>query len=65
MTAHDTYQEARADAQARADSMQREVGIRRMREYGHDVYLVHHLPIAAKRFGEDLRSEVVAPAGTP
>lgn len=58
---HDTYEAARAEAQRRADESGSDVGIRKVREYGKDKYNVAALPRADKRFGDDLRAEVVRP----
>lgn len=62
MSAHTTWREAHDIAQERADQSQRDIGVRRMREYGRDVFIVAALPAPAFRFGEDLRAEVIAPA---
>ena len=61
MPVYDTYRDAHTDAQAKANASGREVGIRRVREYGKDRYVVAHLPAASHRYGDDLRAEVVAP----
>lgn len=62
MPAFDNYREARQEAHNRANSSGLAVGIRKVREYGQERFVVAYLPRSDKRFGEDLRAEVVEPS---
>lgn len=56
------YHEARQEAEDKANLYGRDMGIRRQREYGQEVYVVSILPDARNRYGHELRAEVVSPA---
>ena len=64
MSVHQTYREAFETAQNRADATGREIGLRKSREYGREVFTVFALPAMSHRYGEDLRAQVVAPTIT-
>lgn len=56
------YGEARKRAQEMADLTGREVALRRVCWYGKiRGYVVGHVPAVGKRFGSELRAEIVAP----
>lgn len=61
MPVYDDWHEARAEAQRRANAAQLDVGIRKVREYGRTRFVVSYLPRADRRYGDDLRCEVVTP----
>lgn len=61
MSVFDSWSDARADAQAKANAHKRDMGLRRVREYGETRYVVQHLPAVDKRYGTDATCEVVAP----
>jgi len=56
-----SWKEAHTAAVQLARQLGREVGIERTKEYGKEVYLVHHLPNPGNRYGFELRVEVVKP----
>jgi hypothetical protein len=55
------YRRARREAQADANRFGRDMGIEKATEYGKTVYRVKFLPRADRRFGWELRCEVVTP----
>lgn len=61
MNSTTNYDDARKAAQDLANQLGREVGLEKAKEYCRTVYRVKHLPSAGKRFGWELRCEVVAP----
>lgn len=55
------YDSVFAYAQDMANSLKREVGIEKMREFGTTVYTCRMLPNRENRYGWELTCEVVAP----
>jgi hypothetical protein len=60
--AFDTWKEAHTYAVKLSRQLGREVGIEKMKQFGKEVHLVHHLPKPQNRYGFELRCEIVAPS---
>lgn len=57
-----SYHDAREHAQMLADNSQRPYGLEASREYGKAGFTVHAVPAnPAKRFGFELRLEIIEP----
>lgn len=52
--------DARVEAETLAQQCKRDVGVESAREFGKQVYRVFLLPEASKRYGYELRCEVVS-----
>ncbi len=55
------YEPVKAYAQNLANELGREVGIEKLREFGHTVYTCKMLPERKNRYGWELTCEVVPP----
>lgn len=57
----DDWKSAHTAAVVLGRQLGRETGIEKMRQFGREVFLVHHLPKPENRTGFELRCEVVKP----
>ena len=61
MTFYTDYEEARRDAQSRADDTGLLLRLRRVDEYGRDGYVFNFVPARDRQFGRDLEGELIEP----